>query len=328
MLLVLDGLGWDQLRERWALAPNMASMDAEVLTSVAPSTTSTALTSITTGLPPGEHGIVGYRVDLGGTVANMLRWHDGTRDLRRVFEPERVQPFPPFLGARVSVVTKSEFAETGFTRAHLRGTAARSWRMSSAISVEVSEALAAGDELVYAYYDGIDKVAHEFGFGPRYDAELRAADRIVGDLLDAAPSDVCVLVTADHGQVEVREAARSLPEPVMRHVHHQSGEGRFRWLHAHPGQHGSLLAAATAAFSHVAWVVTKAQVLERNWLGPVVSGPIASRLGDVALVPFADVAFSDPDDTGGFPLICRHGSLTAAEMLVPFLGAHGRSVGR
>jgi hypothetical protein len=53
----------------------------------------------------------------------------------------------------------------------------------------------------------------------------------------------------------------------------------------------------------------------------VVSDAAAARLGDVALVAREDVAFHDPQDTGPFELVGRHGSLSAAEMLVPLLSA-------
>ena len=46
---------------------------------------------------------------------------------------------------------------------------------------------------------------------------------------------------------------------------------------------------------------------------------MAGRLGDVALAAHEPVSFHDPADTGPFELICRHGSLTSAEMLVPLL---------
>ena len=56
------------------LAPTLTSMAGGPITTVAPSTTSTALTSLTTGLPPGEHGVVGYRIAVHGEVLNVLRW--------------------------------------------------------------------------------------------------------------------------------------------------------------------------------------------------------------------------------------------------------------
>ena len=70
-----------------------------------------------------------------------------------------------------------------------------------------------------------------------------------------------------------------------------------------------------------AWVVSRNQTIDEGWFGPVVSPPVAARLGDVALVARDPISFHDPADSGPFQLVCRHGSLTAAEMLVPLLAA-------
>ena len=102
-------------------------------------------------------------------------------------------------------------------------------------------------------------------------------------------------------------------------VAQQSGEGRFRWWHARHGSADELAKAAADRYEDVAWVVTRDQVLDEHWFGPTIAAPVAARLGDVALVPFAPISFHDPADSGPFPLVCRHGSLTAAEMLVPLL---------
>ncbi|MEO5898768.1 MAG: alkaline phosphatase family protein [Ilumatobacteraceae bacterium] len=321
VLLVLDGLGWEQLQAHRHLCPTLTSMSGGPITTVAPSTTATALTSITTGLTPGEHGLIGYRFDVGGEVLNVLRWNTPSGDARRNHEPSRVQSFEPFLGEPVPVVSKIELEGSGFTTAHLRGSRPVGWRTMSNLPVIVGQLLAAGERVVYAYYDGIDKVAHERGFGPFYDAEIRAADRLVADLVEVLPPGAALLVTADHGQVSIGPNLLPPAPEVLRLTRSSSGEGRFRWLHAKPGAAVDLLEAATAAHSDVAWVVSRAQTIEEGWFGPVVSPPIAARLGDVALVPFAPVSFDDPADSGPYPLVCRHGSLTSAEMFVPLLGA-------
>lgn len=319
VLFVVDGLGWDQLQERRHLAPTLAAMSGGPITTVAPSTTATALTSITTGLTPGEHGLIGYRMDIAGDVLNVLRWSTPRGDARRAIEPDRMQPFQPFLGEKVPVVSKAELEQSAFTEAHLRGSLPVGWRVASSIAVIVGELLAAGERFVYAYYDGVDKVAHERGFGPFYDAEVAAADRLVAEVAAALPPGAALLVTADHGQVHV--GANTLPpaSDVLRLTRSTSGEGRFRWLHARAGAAADLLDAAAAAHAHHAWVASREQMLDEQWFGPVVSGPVVSRLGDVALVARDPISFDDPADTGPFELVCRHGSLTSAEMLVPLL---------
>ncbi|MEY2959476.1 MAG: hypothetical protein RLZZ01_2044 [Actinomycetota bacterium] len=319
VLLVLDGLGWEQLVERAHLAPTLTGMDGRAITTVAPSTTATALTSITTGLTPGEHGVVGYRMVLSGEVVNTLRWaHDGA-DRRRSQPPADVQPFPAFIGRTVPVVSPAELCGTAFSEAHLRGSRPVGVRAASSLAVEIRRELLAGERFVYAYYAGVDRIAHERGFGEFYDAELRTADRLVADVREVLPPDAVLLVTADHGQVHVGGSIVTPSESLLSLVSSQSGEGRFRWLHARRGAVDELLAAAAEEFGSTAWVRTRDQILADGWFGPVVPPPVAARLGDVALVAREPVSYHDPDDSGPFELVCRHGSLTGAEMLVPLL---------
>jgi len=76
---------------------------------------------------------------------------------------------------------------------------------------------------------------------------------------------------------------------------------------------------ATDTFADVAWVVSAEQVRDEAWFGPRLTPPAAARLGDIALVAREAVSFEDPDDSGPFSLVARHGSLTSAEMRVPLL---------
>ncbi len=193
--------------------------------------------------------------------------------------------------------------------------------MPSTLITEVRTLLAAGEPFVYAYYDGIDKVAHEYGLGAHYDAELVWVDRLIGDFLEVLPRDAALLVTADHGQVDVGDNVWPLDAGLFSMLRGQSGEARARWLHAADGRADDLLDAAAALYSADAWVVGREQVLDEGWFGPRVTPAAMDRLGDVLLAARSDIAFDDPADSGPFMLIARHGSLTAAEMLVPLLAS-------
>ncbi len=318
VVLVLDGLGWDQLSEHSADMPLLSGFTGGPITTVAPTTTATALSSIATGLTPAEHGLVGYRMLMKGEVINVLRWLAPGGDRRRSLPPIDVQPFTPFMGITVPVVSPAELESSAFTEAHLRGSRPVGYRASSAIAVEVRHQLAAGERFVYAYYGSVDKTAHERGFGDFYDAELRAADRLVGDIVDALPTGAALLVTADHGQVQVGDRIITPDPALLSSVTLQSGEGRFRWWHT-SGSPDTLAKEADDAYGDLAWVVTKEQMIDEGWFGPVMSPPVAARLGDVALVAHEPVSFYEPADSGPFELICRHGSLTSAEVMVPLL---------
>lgn len=320
VLLVLDGLGWGQLGERARLAPVLSSMEGGPITSVAPTTTATALTSLTTGQAPASHGVVGYRLRVGpAEVLNVLRWHTGSGDAREAVPPEKFQPQAAFAGSGPPVVTRAEFADTGFTSAHLGGSRFFGWRVTSALVVEVRRLLREGEPFVYAYYDGMDKVAHERGFGEYYDAELAATDRLVGDVVEALPPGAALVVTSDHGQVHVGEATVEFDPEILADVELLSGEGRFRWLHARPGAAERLAERARERFEDMAWVRTRQQLMDENWLGGRPAPEVERRLGDVALVAHGPVAFLDPAVPDESRLICRHGSLTPDEVLVPLL---------
>ena len=321
VLLAVDGLGWDQWQRRLDLTPALRAMETETITTVAPSTTATALSSLTLGCPPGEHGVVGYRINVRGDVLNVLRWQTPAGDARDVIPPDVIQGRSAFRGHRPPVVTRAEFAGTGFTQAHLADVRLHGYRMASTLVTEVKQLLGQGEPFVYAYYDGVDKVAHEYGLGEHYDAELVAVDRLVAQLLDLLPPHACLVVTSDHGQVQVGDAIVPIHAEVMAGVALLSGEGRFRWLHARDGAVDELRAVAQARHGDQAWVRTRDEVIAEEWFGPKVSEAAAARFGDVVLAAIDPVAFEDPADTGPYRLEARHGSLTSAEMRVPLLAA-------
>ncbi|MET0727713.1 MAG: alkaline phosphatase family protein [Acidimicrobiales bacterium] len=319
VLLVIDGLGWTQLAARASLTPTLQAMEGGQITTVAPSTTATALTSITTGLPPGEHGVVGYRMSMHGEVLNVLRWSTAAGDARSTIPPGKVQLHTAFEGQRPPVVTRAEFAASGFTGAHLDETRFTGYRTLGTLTAEIVRLAQGPEPFVYAYYEGLDKVSHEYGLGDHYDEELRWIDHLVATLLERLPEGTALVVTADHGQVETGDNILELPGGVLAHVASQSGEGRFRWLHARSGRGSALLEAARDLLGEQAWVRSRDEAITQGWYGPVVTEAAASRLGDVLLAAQGTVAFIDPADTGPYILKGRHGSLTEDEMLVPLL---------
>ena len=331
VLLVLDGLGWLQLQDRAALAPCLIGLIGGAATSVVPTTTACALTSLVVGAPPAAHGVVGYRVVVDGPtgpeVMNVLKWKTVSGDARPFVDPDTFQSLDPFGGRPVPVVSKAAFAGTAFTDAHQRGARQVGWYETSGVAVDVAAQVAQGDPFVYAYYDGIDRIAHIYGFDAHYEAELVAADRLVGDLLATLPAGVALAVTADHGQVEVGRRLVELDRNLLQHVSIISGEPRFRWLHAAertPGAADRLAEECRRLYGHQSWVATYEQVADEGWMGGPVSKEVRPRLGDVVLAPFEPVAFMEPGEAAESRLQCRHGSLTEEEMYVPFVAARGR----
>ena len=125
---------------------------------------------------------------------NVLAWRLGpatpaSGSRPRASSPSRPSPAPRARRSRWSrAPTTPPPASPPPTSATRRCTACYT---PSALVPEVRRLLADGEPFVYAYYDGVDRVAHARGLGEHYDAELRAADRIVADLLEALPRARC-----------------------------------------------------------------------------------------------------------------------------------------
>ncbi|HEX5614148.1 MAG TPA: alkaline phosphatase family protein [Acidimicrobiia bacterium] len=325
VLLVLDGLGFDALGRHPDRLATIGAMSGGPITTVVPSTTASALTSIATGLAPAQHGIVGFRMLIDGSVLNVLGWHS---DGARVPDPFDVQRHTAFLGRPVPVVTKREFRDSGFSNAHLRGARFIGWRTTAVLVEHCRRLVAEGERFVYAYYPGVDTVAHEFGLHDEFYArELAAADRLVGDLLETLPSSCALLVTSDHGQVHLdADDWLDLPE-LAPLVTAMAGDGRFRYLHARPGGARELVAAAREVVGGRAWVRSRKEVLDEGWLGTGATGTVPGRIGDVVLAATGTAAFVDPALPFERKLRSAHGSLTPDEMYVPLVAALGTGPG-
>ena len=323
VLLVIDGLGWNALSERRTGLPNLNEMGGGPITTVVPSATAPALTSLTTGKPPSVHGVLGTRMAVGNTVLDVLKWAVPEGDPP---DPRILQPIPPFQGRPVPVVTRALFRGSGFTETHLRGAEFVGWWTVATLVEHCRALVAAKHRLVYAYYEGVDLVAHVYGpASPHFDAELRAVDRLVGDLLDALPPSAGLLIASDHGMVPIPDRGVVVLDTFDGLLAGTSGEPRFRWLHAAAGGGSDLLAAAEERHANLAWVLPAERVLDEEWLGPPPEPKVRERLGEVVLVAREPVAFIDPVVPREGMLQAHHGSVTEDEMLVPLLCGRGRS---
>jgi hypothetical protein len=324
VLLVLDGLGWQARRQFAGQLPELTAFAGGAISTVVPSTTPAALTSITTGLPPARHGITGFRIRHEKGVLNAIRWQ--LADGGRPPDPVHVQKERVFCGRTVPVVTKAMFRTTGFTAAHMRGVDFHGWQTTSVLVEEVRALVAGGAPFVYAYYSGVDEVAHAHGLeSAHYPAELAATDRLVGDLLDALPDDTALVITADHGQVQVGPHGWRSLAPLHELVETYAGDGRFRHLHAKPGRATDLHAAAVDLHGPEARVFRREELLDDGWLGPDPVPATYRRVGDVVLAALAPVGFVDPTLPHEANLVGAHGSITAAEIEVPLVAARGRA---
>ena len=338
-LLVVDGLGWEQLLANRRAAPVLAAAAerGRPITTGFPSTTATSLASIGTGLPPGRHGLVGYTIALPGMerAFNCLRWSPyglgGAKDLRDRVVPEQLQPEPTGFeaaaadGVEVTLVGAGHFAASGFTRAALRG--GGYWRTHSLGDQAAGAVRGLGKgrrSLVYLYHPGLDRTGHVRGAGAEaWRLELAHIDRLVGQIAERLGGDAALFVTGDHGMVDLRPEQRvdlaDQPE-LAAGVRLLAGEARARHVHTQRGAAGDVLAAWRGVLGHDMWVVAGEEAIAAGWFGPEVHDEVRPRVGDVVAAAHGPVGVVqlEVDPTQAL-LTGHHGSMTPAEQLVPFL---------
>jgi hypothetical protein len=341
VVLVVDGLGRDLLDDHAAVAPRLASLPGTALDAPFPTTTATSLTSIGTGLPPGEHGIVGYSLVPPGhgrrLVALTWGWdrQDLDLDAREEVPPERLQPHAPVLdGARERgvdgvTVLRPEFRASGLTRAGLRGArvvAAAGLDDTLSAALEAVGGTTTGrPTVVYAYHGDLDAIGHLTGPSSEpWCDELARVDAALVRLGDAVADDVAVVVTADHGMVRITPAGfvELTDEPgLLDGVRLLTGDGRSRQLHTEPGAAGEVVAAWRAHAGPRASVLHRDEAIAAGWFGPRVEDRVRPSIGDVvvaARVPDVSWVHRDVDPFGG-RLCGQHGGLTRQEVEVPAL---------
>jgi Type I phosphodiesterase / nucleotide pyrophosphatase len=334
-VLLVDGLGLLQLPVAAPHAPTLTDLAsgrlglARELTAVFPSTTPTSLVSLGTGAMPGAHGVLGFRLNVPGTdrVLNHIEWDIDP-------DPLRWQPVPTQLeraaaaGVDTVVVSRPEFAGSGLTVASQRGAryVGATDHESLATGMLTELVRADGRTLVYGYFPDLDRMGHLFGVDSDHWRTAAAdVDVLLTRLVGALPPDAALLVTADHGQLNVPENHRfdfDTDGRLRAGVRVIAGEPRVRYVHVRPGAVGDVLAAWRAVLGETAWVVERDEAVAAGWFGPVRGGHLA-RLGDVVAAihdPYAVVA-SQTDSPLEAQLVAYHGSYTAVEMLIPLLVA-------
>ena len=326
-LLVVDGLGWELLRDHPAAAPFLSELAVagRPLTAGFPPTTATSLASLGTGRPPGQHGLLGYQVAVPGQnrMLNALHW-----DQR--IDPVAWQPgstiFERAAAAGVDAyrVAHSGFRQTGLFVAAMRGAEYVGANTFGALVAQAATVLERSDRaLAMVYHGELDATGHAFGSSSdawRY--HLGHVDKLAEQLAGALPPGTALYVTADHGMVDVPPGDRIDADagPALRDgVALLGGDARARYVYARPGAAADVLATWREVLGTRAWVVGRDQAVADGWFGDVDPG-FAGRIGDVvaaAAGPWAVVATrAEPREA---EMIGMHGSLTSADQLVPLL---------
>jgi len=334
-VVLVDGMGWHLLPALADDAPLLASMlagDAGRLDELActfPSTTPTSLVSLTTGVLPGEHGILGFTVKLPDSdrVLNHIFWRD---------DPPAAewQPVPTWFerlrhaGVEARAVLPAAFLGSGLTDAAYRGAELHAANRDDDYAQLVADQLCASPGLVYAYTAALDTAAHLFGVeSPEWHAAAAHVDALLTRLVEALPPDAALLITADHGGLNVPAHQRIDldADPRLRAgVRVVAGDPRVRYLHTEAGAASDVIAAWRELLDGRAEVHSRDDAVAAGLFGPVRPEHLP-RIGDVVVTCTGDTAVlasgHEPPEVA--QLVGFHGAATPVEMAIPLISFRG-----
>lgn len=350
--LIVDALGYHQLLDEIARQPGLFlgeliardGVRFTPLTSVFPSTTTNATTTLNTAAQPAEHGVLGYTLWLPelGAVSEMIRFgpYAGPWSFAQAgVDPAAFQPAEP-LDARVRaagvtpyLVNHAEYRNTPLTRMQSQGGVYVPYRDFAEMVKQIRALLeqpADAPMLIGAYYGVLDGICHVHGTGtPQHAAEVAAIGRLLkSELFDRVRRpDTLFLLLADHGHINCtpeRTIDLVADHPALLHdlVVPPTGEGRARYLHARHGRRGAVRAYVTEHFGGISTLLDSEEAFALGLFG--TRAPIRQareRAGDFILLPHENWYFHWYPTAALKPLgiIGRHGGLTPEEMLVPLI---------
>ena len=353
-LVVIDGLGWEQLQDVMTRRPDLifhrlaAQGRLWPITTTFLSTTNSVLSTIHTGRSPVEHGLLAYSLFLREwqmavesiSFSTILRPFTGTL-AEWGFEAEKFLPVPAIgqllavQGIASCALTLDKFVGTPLSLMHNRGmqdvfgyaTASDFWLSLRRILEQRRNERC----FVSAYWSAVDTLAHRLGpLDESGDAETVSLALLMEEIFlnRLAPADragTLLLLTADHGQITTPPKSAILldghPTLLDALFVPPLGESRVPFFYIRDGHYEMVRQYLGEHFAGQFAFLSQNEVLCSGLLGPGVPyAEVPHRLGDIVGIAIGDTHFArDAESLEKKPMLGRHGGLMPQEMLVPLL---------
>lgn len=360
VVLLLDGFGftqWQRYIDRYEFLRRMTDRgQVTPITSVFPSTTAAALTTMATGETPQQHALLEWLVyeeeigDLFYTIpfASLRPLPDG-ESLEGQASPGLMVSGQTFMerlgreGVRSFVLSHEEIYSTIYSRTAYRGASFLPYQDANSMLDGLREGLrrVKGPAYFYVYYERIDKISHRSG--PHSDNYLAELDllfealrmRLLEAMDPSEAENISIIVTADHGHINIDPTKtiflNDQPDvlALLRRAHGGRmippwGSNRDCFLAIEPGKLDEAHTLLTARFRHDALVLRSDDAIAQGYFGRGTLHPrFRSRAGDLLILPNDTMTIWYQHKPGDrrYSRVGTHGGLTPDEVLVPFASA-------
>jgi hypothetical protein len=336
VFFLIDGLGDDFLSRNRDIAPHLWRERVQSLTSVFPSTTATAITTLMTAQPAAVHGLLGWYVrdeETDSIVAPLPMRHRSGASIDDVALLARLLHTAPMLqtAKRTSrVVTLPDLAEGPYSRHHRRDASVHEYETLDSLAWSVfraereMRAMASKQKFIYAYTPLLDAAGHDFGMESRQSRDVLARlDEVYAQMRGLLP-EAQFVVSADHGFID------NPPENQIVLSDHAdlyamlraplTGERRAAYCHVKAEYQAVFGLRIAERFGDRMHAMPAALAFDAGLFGPGFGAEAVLRGGDWLLIPRNDWTVLDRvDGEKSHAMLGVHGGLSAAEMNVPLI---------
>jgi predicted AlkP superfamily pyrophosphatase or phosphodiesterase len=343
VLFIFDGLGYNRLvhyigNHNGTLMELAQKGTLKPLTTVFPSTTSTVLTSIFSGLTPAEHQILGYHMfsKKYGVVYNTLDMkpifgYNSRVELSRDYI-RSIKPTLPNLkenGVKTIVLTKAAIAGSGLSEIIHCNYDLVAYLLETDMFVQLRKALEQrGLALIIVYHSGVDTLAHKYGaYSEEVTFELASVEHNIRLFIDSlsqqTKKETLMVLAADHGLADANQPyyLRDYEELNSRLMLPPVGDGRATYLSTKPDQKTAFETAFTRNIGGFK-LLPSSELINKGAFGTAVDMEgLKEKVGDFTALSSSQRIIEYPfyEDDRNREQLGAHGGMTPEEMIVPLL---------
>jgi len=331
LFMVLDGLGYNYLVNHGSglwLRENLVSS----ISSVFPPSTGSAMTTFYTASAPISHGITGWYVYLKkiGAVTRFLPYTTLVNDIP--IEPD----ITSFIGSeawlkkveRSVFVAPNRIIHSPYSKFASKGSIRIGYQSLRQLFGKVRNLTTKSQkrQFVFVYYPDLDAIAHEKGIESQAALkELVLLDKNLEKLAQEVPDNVRIIITADHGLVDIHKESTVLlgnhPELKKMLIAPVCGDTRSCYFYIRPNKSDNFQSYMKDNLSYACTVCKSSELVQRGWFGRGnPSKEFDGRVGDFVAIMKERYALLDRYPGQDYPdLVGQHGGVSEQELLVPLI---------
>ncbi|KLO21854.1 hypothetical protein X275_08135 [Marinitoga sp. 1197] len=311
-------------------------------TSVFPSTTANAITTLMTAQAPADHGILGYTLFLKelGSLVNMIDFSPLVGG-KGAFEPflvndllevKTIDEILEKLEVKTFTHTHSDIVNSGLSKIHNKGSNIKGYKSLVEMFGMVLDKLESFHNTGYksfqfAYYGYVDGIGHKYGAKDiKYKTQIywflkMFEDEFLSKMDKKIRDDTIIIITADHGMLEtplIKEIRFSNESEISKYLWIPPG-GEMRMMYFYTKNKKFFYEFFNSKYKDFGNLIDIEEAEKINLFGAKLNNKYKERVGDYVMISKSNYSFVYKYGGSFVHLKGKHGGLSFHEMIVPVI---------